>query len=158
VKLKKVVTGIMIYIGKKVMGKLFAGILIASILVGILTVIPEKTRAEVWNIETVDSAGDVGEYTSIAIDNNGYSHISYYDSTNRHLKYARWTGTAWSIKTVDSSIGIVGRYTSIALDSNGYPHISYDSTRDLKYAKWTGTAWNITTVDSAGFFLARTHQ
>ena len=75
-----------------------------------------------------------GSITSIALDSNGYPHISY--STNSDLKYAKWTGTAWSKTTADSS-GRVGEYISIALDSNGYPHISYyDSTnKDLKYAK-----------------------
>jgi hypothetical protein len=41
-----------------------------------------------WGISTVDSAGSVGEYSSIAVDSTGTVHISYYDSTNRSLKYA----------------------------------------------------------------------
>ncbi|MCK4732213.1 MAG: hypothetical protein KAT65_07110 [Methanophagales archaeon] len=54
----------MIDIVKKVMSKLFVGILIASVLIGILTVIPEEVRAETWSIQTVDSTGNVGLYTS----------------------------------------------------------------------------------------------
>jgi hypothetical protein len=56
-------------------------------------------------------------------------------STKDDLKYARWTGSAWSIETVDSD-GSVGGYASIALDSGNLPHISYhDNTNDdLKYA------------------------
>ncbi|MFH2071111.1 MAG: hypothetical protein ABIJ11_07930 [Elusimicrobiota bacterium] len=104
-----------------------------------------------WNVQTVDSAGYVGHYTSIALDTNNYPHISYGDSTNWDLKYAKWTGTSWSIQTVDSA-GSVGYLTSIALDTNNYPHISYwDITNgDLKYAKWTGASWSTQTVDSAG--------
>jgi len=45
---------------KKVMSKLFVGILLASVLIGLLAVTPEKVRAENWSIQTVDSEGDVG--------------------------------------------------------------------------------------------------
>ena len=119
---------------KKVMNKLLVGILIASVLIGILTVIPENVRAETWSIETVDSVGGVVRDTSIALDSNNNPHISYYDDTNGDLKYAKWTGSAWSKTTVDYSVGY---YTSITLDSNIYPHISYSDgvNRHLKYAK-----------------------
>jgi hypothetical protein len=102
-----------------------------------------------WTIETVDSDGLVGRDTSIAVDSNNRPHISYYDSTNAKLKYAKWTGSSWDITTVDNA---GDSYTSIALDSSNYPHISYwdGANDDLKYAKWTGSSWSIETVDSAG--------
>ncbi len=104
-----------------------------------------------WHIETVDSEGWVGRYTSLALDPSGYPHISYQDSINKDLKYARWNGSSWQIETVDSE-GDVGRYTSLALDSSDRPHISYcDSTNyDLKYARWNGSSWQTQTVDSEG--------
>ena len=40
------------------------------------------------------------------------------------LKYARWTGSAWEIQTVDSQ-GDWGEHSSLALDADGRPHISY---------------------------------
>ncbi|HPQ05456.1 MAG TPA: hypothetical protein PKZ88_08340, partial [Methanothermobacter sp.] len=124
--------------------------LIMAILTLFLALIFCGSASATWNITTVDTTNNTGQYTSIALDTNNYPHISYYESTNGNLKYARWNGTAWEITTVDST-GDVGLYTSIALDTNNYPHISYYRggflTGDLKYARWNGTAWEITTVD-----------
>jgi PKD repeat protein len=40
-------------------------------------------------ITTVDSAGDVGKWTSIAVGADGLPVISYYDATNNYLKVAK---------------------------------------------------------------------
>jgi len=94
---------------------------------------------------------EVGRYSSLELDSNGYPHISYCDTGNGDLKYASWTGSSWNIETVDSA-GDVGYTTSLALDSNENPHISYFdySNIDLRYASWTGSNWDIETVDSTG--------
>ena len=95
----------------------------------------------------MDSGGDTGDYTSIALNSNNYPHISYQDYNNgMHVKYARWTGSAWNITTVDS--GYSG--TSMALDSNRLAYISYQNTAGLKFAKRNASEWNIQTVDSTG--------
>jgi hypothetical protein len=105
-----------------------------------------------WTVQTVDAAADVGEYTSLAIDSAGNLHASYWDHHWNDLKYAKLTGSVWTITPVDTvgEIGYLG--TSIDVDSTNNPHISYyDYTNgDLKYARWTGSSWNIQTVDSTG--------
>ncbi|HII98396.1 MAG TPA: PQQ-binding-like beta-propeller repeat protein [Methanoregula sp.] len=105
-----------------------------------------------WNIETVDSDGDVGDYTTLALDSSDNPHISYLDFTNYNLKYAVRNGGSWTTQIVDSGGHTVGWYPSLALDSTDNPRISYlDSFNDdLKYAVWNGASWNIETVSAGG--------
>jgi len=97
----------------------------------------------------VDSAGDVGWHTSIALDSGDNPHISYWDKSNEGLKYAVHNSTSWNIEAVDS-FGAVGLYSSIAVDSGDNPHISYYDpiNSDLKYAhRSTEMPWDITGPD-----------
>jgi len=113
---------------------------------------PVLAAAGVWTLQTVDPT-EVRD-TSIALDSDGYPHISYYDvidGNNVKLKYARWTGSAWVTEIVDSPLGDPG-CTSIVLDRRGYPHISYydEPNVRLKYAYWTGSGWHIEAVSESG--------
>ncbi len=78
-------------------------------------------------------------YSSIALESNGTVHISYYDYTNDHLKYASGTAISFNnIVTVDDS-DTTGEYSSIAVESDGTVHISYydyidENSGYLKYA------------------------
>ena len=108
-----------------------------------------------WHTETVDSPGDVGRYTSLALDRDGRCRISYSDGTNNRLKYASHGGSTWAIGTVDGAPG-VGKYTSLALDGDGNPRICYQGARysgaegSLKYAWSNSGGFTTETVDPAG--------
>ena len=103
---------------------------------------------------TVDASANMCLYSSLAFSStNGYPAISYYDATNHNLKLANYTGTTWTIQTVDSPASTdVGQYSSLAFDSIGNPGMGYyDYTNQyLKYAYWTGSTWSIETVSSGG--------
>jgi len=123
-----------------------------------------------WVLTTIDSTGNVGQSTSLAVV-DGCPAISYYDVTNDDLKYARATTSAggsssdWTqIVTVDSA-GDVGLYTTCLVVVDGCPAISYhdDTNHDLKYARATTSTggiasdWTqIVTVDNenVGFYVS----
>ena len=106
---------------------------------------------------TLDSAGNVGYYTSIAIGVNGNPIISHHDDTSTALKVAACddpTCTTNTNTTLDSA-GFVGSHTSIAIGIDGNPIISYyDATNaNLKVAACDDPACTTstnTTLDSAG--------
>ncbi|MCK4639954.1 MAG: tandem-95 repeat protein [Candidatus Marinimicrobia bacterium] len=126
-------------------------LLIAGIAI-VLIATAQKAEAVNWTTETVDSYGSVGKHTSLALDKDGWPHISYYDDSNNDLKYAYKDGSGWHRTTVDATLYYYNAWTSIALDSLGYPHISYhdDGNDDLKYAYKDNSGWHIETVDSYG--------
>jgi LPXTG-site transpeptidase (sortase) family protein len=118
-------------------------IILVSLLVAIalLSTISVALALNGYNTITVDSDGDVGLYTSLAL-NNDKPVISYYDTTNDDLKLAICNDATCSsptLTTVDST-GDVGQYTSLALAGSGYPVISYfdDTNDDLKVVACSG--------------------
>jgi hypothetical protein len=88
-----------------------------------------------WTTETVDSTGNTGWDTSLALDSIENPHIAYYRFDLGNLRYAKHNGNNWELEDVDT-IGDVGEFCSLALDSNDDPHISYYDfdLEDLKYA------------------------
>jgi hypothetical protein len=106
------------------------------------------------NITTVDSTGDVGHYSGLAMGSDGYARISYYDFTNSDLKFAQCTNADCSTKnitTVDST-GSTGLYTSLAIGSDGFARISYVGGTNFKFVQCTNadcSTKNITTLTTS---------
>jgi len=110
-----------------------------------------------WKIEIVDPEKGSGWWVSLALDGNGYPHISYlwftYSTVHTELRYAHWTGTEWQTETVDDSSDLpYPNSIAIAIDNQNHPHISYwyedSGTNELRYAHGTGKFWDIQVLDS----------
>ncbi len=109
----------------------------------------------VITVDTGVGGADVGRDTSLALV-DGLPAISYYDTTNDDLKYARCNDATCSSATITiiDETGNVGEESSLAV-VGGLPSISYhdESNNNLKYARCsdvncTGPV-TINTVDSA---------
>ena len=75
-----------------------------------------------WDFHVVDSEGDVGMFTSLALDDNNYPLISYFDNTNDNLKLVAWNGTSWDIEIIAPCYS---RMSSLQINSYGYPVVAY---------------------------------
>jgi hypothetical protein len=104
-----------------------------------------------WISQVIDTGSNVGADTSLALDEQGYPHISYMDNTLIDLKYAYQDANGWHQQTLDWAYS-VGLCTSLALDKHGYPHISYyDLTHSqLKYIYQDLSGWQPAVVLDSG--------
>ncbi|HET6429034.1 MAG TPA: CARDB domain-containing protein [Phycisphaerae bacterium] len=115
-----------------------------------------------WNTEAIAPVGQVWldqgqpyvwRLASLAVEDSGRAHVSYYDHNTGDLMYAVRNKAGWDIETVESD-GVVGPDNALVLDAAGRPHIAYfDSTdTDLHYAVKTGSTWDIQTVNDTAVY------
>ena len=87
-----------------------------------------------WLCEAIDTEGDRGLYSSIAVGRFYFSElkvgIAYYDVTQVSLRYAEYSGSSgqWRIDTVQAGVPLVsqaGLYPSLRFDSSGEPRIAF---------------------------------
>jgi subtilisin family serine protease len=106
-----------------------------------------------WQITVVDSSA-AARYNSLAIDpDNGYPAIAYsHDADGNNsldtLKFARFTGSAWQIETVETGTTGMGVFATLAYDpTTGNPAIStfaYQvAGRPVRFHRWNGAAWEL---------------
>jgi hypothetical protein len=102
------------------------------------------------------AAGTGGGYTSLAyepyqVDGAYHPAMSYYDSTNSALKFARWDGSSWDATFVATQ-GVQGLYTSLVYDIGDRPSIFYfKKTNTTAYrAVKKGGSWDLTYLGTGG--------
>ena len=98
------------------------------------------TSASNWDNVSVDTTGDVGRYSSIAIDSNDAVHISYYDATNDDLKYI----------VLDSSSNIYGYSVSPDLPAGLNFNAGTGEISGTPTELSTNTTYTITARNSGG--------
>lgn len=128
---------------------------------------PDNAKVGAWTITTIDSAGDVGRFSSLALDparpTSTKWAIAYESTGNGTYKYAIQGKLAggtqlgeYTIYVVDPSVPRLGGYVSLAFDQQHRPAISYydSSNTALKLSRSSGPtgslSFNPSFVVSAG--------
>ncbi len=82
------------------------------------------------HVQVASDQGNLGEFSSIALDAAGLAHIACYASSGRDLRYlAQQADASWVSETPDGP-NEVGRYASIALGPSGLIHVTYYDASD----------------------------
>jgi hypothetical protein len=115
-----------------------------SLLVLLLISLPRPVLAQSWKwtTETVDSNG---VQPSIAVDDQGNLHISYFSSALRYA-FRPAQSTKWFTMQLAPSGGYNEVFTRLVLDSAGNPSICF-TPGVLKFATFQNHGWNVQQID-----------
>ncbi|MCP4673998.1 MAG: Ig-like domain-containing protein [Deltaproteobacteria bacterium] len=115
-----------------------------------------------WRIEDVDYAGDVGKFSSLAIDSSDYIHIGYLDFTNKDIKYATNSSGGWLSEHITDTDHSGYNGISIDIDASNVVHVGhFESSTDysagyLSYTFGNYGSWPApTAIDSSGGILGQ---
>jgi hypothetical protein len=104
--------------------------------------------------QVIDDSGDVGSELSIAVDGSSHVGIAYYDASTTSLKYAYFSGTGWSVSTIDANKH-TGLSPSLAFSIYGNAYIGYQRKTGgyLRLASQDrdSNTWSIITVDGGTY-------
>lgn len=103
----------------------------------------------IWNVETVDSAGDVGYNARLFVDPQNHPVIVYTDVTNAAIKIARHDGAGWQFTSL---AGGYYEFNDAAMDTAGNLHLtaSKNSLGDVWYVTDKYAGWTTEQVDTSG--------
>ena len=112
-----------------------------------------STAWAAWQSEIVASEGNVGAGCSLATDRWERPHISYADTTQGKVMYARYTGSNWEFQTIASDVDVQGD-TAIALDAFDKPHVIFQDgkTDEVTYAYISGSSWQTEKIDGGASY------
>jgi hypothetical protein len=85
---------------------------------------------------------------SLVFTSSGRPAMSYYDWTNRRLRYAQFDGSNWITSTVDNEVGS-GAYSSLVLNPSNQPTIVYSASQ-MKSATLNGGTWSLQNIGVSG--------
>lgn len=88
-----------------------------------------------WEILTVDSVGDYGAETSLALNSAGFPHIMYWLDDG---KYSYKDASGWHTTLFDET----GLDVTLVMGADDYPRVCYRNHTQIDYAYQDASGWH----------------
>lgn len=109
-----------------------------------------------WEQSVVDRNGETGYANRLAIDRSGTPHIAYISGSSREVRYAIWSGSAWTLENISPDDEVMPSFlttVSLAIDGEERPHIVYNETTSgslFKHARKSSGGWVVEQIKYLG--------